>query len=150
MLLNYRVGEDSWESLGPQGDPTSPILKEISPEYSLEGLILKLKLQYFGHLMWRTDHLKRPWCWVRLKAGGEGHDRGWDRWMAPMTQWTWVWVSVGAGDGQGGLKCSSPWDCKESDATEWLNWRIAKWVPSMWFKALLFLFDNFYPVLRND
>ena len=56
MLLNCGVEKDSWESLGLQGDPTSPsILKEISPEYSLEGLMLKLKLQYFGHLMWRTD-----------------------------------------------------------------------------------------------
>ena len=98
------------------------ILKEIGPEYSLEGLILKLKLQYFGHLMWRTDHLKRPWCWVRLKAGGEGDDREWDHWMAPMTQWTWVWVSLGVDDGQGGLMCSSPWGCKEPDTTEWLNW----------------------------
>ena len=53
-------------------------LKEISPEYSLKGLILKLKLQYFGHLMWRTDYLKRLWCWERLKAGGKGDDRWWD------------------------------------------------------------------------
>ena len=53
------------------------ILKEISPEYSLEGLMLKLKLQYFGHLMGRTDSLKRPWCWERLKVGGEGDDRRW-------------------------------------------------------------------------
>ena len=52
------------------------ILKEISPEYSLEGLMLKLKLQYFGHLMWRTDSLERPWCWERLKVGGEGDNRG--------------------------------------------------------------------------
>ena len=69
------------------------ILKEISPECSLEGLMLKLKLQYFGHLMWRTDFLKRPWCWERLKVGGEGDDRGWDGWMASQTQWTWVWVN---------------------------------------------------------
>ena len=54
------------------------ILKEISPEYSLEGLMLKLKLQYFGHLMQRTDSLERPWCWERLKAGREGDDRGWE------------------------------------------------------------------------
>ena len=69
------------------------ILKEISPEYSLEGLMLKLKLQYFGHLMRRTDSLKRPWCWERLKVGGEGDDRGWDGWMASRTGWTWVWAS---------------------------------------------------------
>ena len=72
------------------------ILKEISPEYSLEGLILKLKLQYFGHLIWRMTHWKRPWHWERLKAGGEGNDRGWDGWMASLTWWTWVWVSSGS------------------------------------------------------
>ena len=68
------------------------ILKEINPKYSLEGQMLKLKLQYFGYLMWRTDSLEN-WCWERLKAGGEGDDRGWDSWMASLTQWTWVWVS---------------------------------------------------------
>ena len=67
------------------------MVKEISPEYSLEGLMLKL--QYFGHLMQRTDSLKRHWCWERLKAGGEGDDRGWDGWMASLTLWIWVWAS---------------------------------------------------------
>jgi len=51
------------------------VLKEISPEYLLEGLILKRKLQYFGHLMQRADSLEKDWCWERLKAG-EGDDRG--------------------------------------------------------------------------
>ena len=69
------------------------VLKEISPEYSLEGLMLKLKLQYFGLLMQRTDS---PWCWERLKAGGEGDDRGWDGWMASLTWWTWVWAISGS------------------------------------------------------
>ena len=69
------------------------ILKEISPEYSLEGLMLKLKLQYFGHLMRRTDSLEKTWFWEQLKAGGEGDDRGGDGWMASLTQWTWVWAS---------------------------------------------------------
>ena len=57
MLLNCGVGEDSSESLGLQGDQST--LKEISPEYSLEGLMLKLKVQYFGHLMQRTDSLEK-------------------------------------------------------------------------------------------
>ena len=74
--------------------PNQSILKEISPEYSLEGLMLKLKLQHFGHLMQRTDW-KRPWCWESLKAGGKGDDRGWDGWMASLTQWTWAWVHPG-------------------------------------------------------
>ena len=67
------------------------ILKEISPE----GLMLKLKLQYFGHLMEELTRLKRPWCWERLKAGGKGDNRGWDGWMASPTQCTWVWVNSG-------------------------------------------------------
>ena len=68
-------------------------LKEISSEYSLEGLMLKWKLQYFGHLMGRTDSLEKPWCWERLKAREEGDDRGWDGWMSSLSQWTWVWAS---------------------------------------------------------
>ena len=71
------------------------ILKEISPEYSLEGLMLKLKLQYFGHLMQRTDSLERPWCWERLKAE-QGDDRGWDGCMASPSVWTWVWAGFGS------------------------------------------------------
>ena len=82
--------------------------KKIYPEYSVEGLLLKLKLQYFGHLMQRT-HMKRPWCWERLKAGGEGDNRGWDGWMASPSRWTWVWVGSGSGDGRGSLVCCSPW-----------------------------------------
>ena len=72
------------------------ILKEISPGCSLEGMMLKLKLQYFGHLMWRADSLERLWCWEGLGAGGEGDDRGWDGWMASLTRWTWVWVNSGS------------------------------------------------------
>ena len=60
------------------------ILKEINPEYSLERLMLKLKLQYFGHLMQRATHWKRPWCWERLKAGGEG-ERQRMRWLDGIT-----------------------------------------------------------------
>ena len=59
MPLNCGVGEDSQESLGLQGDQAMEILKEISPEYSLEGLKLKLKLQSFGHLMQRTDSFEK-------------------------------------------------------------------------------------------
>ena len=73
-----------------------PILKEISPEYSLEGLMLKLKLQYFGYQMWRNDSLEKTLMPERLKAGGEGDNRGWDGWMASPTRRTWVWVSSGS------------------------------------------------------
>ena len=66
------------------------ILKEIHPEYSLEGLMLKLNLQYFGQLMGIAE---RPWFWERLKAGGEGDNREWDGWLSSLTGWTWVWTS---------------------------------------------------------
>ena len=69
------------------------ILKETSPVISLEGMMLKLKLQYFGHLMWRVDSLEKTLMWEGLGAGGEGDDRGWDGWMASLTPWTWVWVN---------------------------------------------------------
>ena len=95
------------------------ILKEISSGCLLEGLMLKLKLQYFGHLMWRADSFEKTLYWERLKMGGEGDDRGLDGWMASPTQWTWVWVNSGVGDGQGSLAWCGSWCRKESDTTEW-------------------------------
>ena len=98
------------------------ILKEISPGCSLEGLMLKLKLQYFGHLMRRVTHWKRPWCWEGLGAGGEGDDRGWDGWMASLTQWTWVWVISGSWWRTGRPGVLRFMGSQKSDTTEWLNW----------------------------
>ena len=93
MLLTCGVGEDSWESLGLQGDPTSP-----SKKRSVLGVHWK-----DWHWSWNSStlatscevltHLKSPRCWEGLGAGGEGDDRGWDGWMASLTQWTWVWVN---------------------------------------------------------
>ena len=94
------------------------ILKVISPEYSLEVLMLKLKLQYFGHLSEELTHWKITWCWERLKVGGAGDDRGWHhRLNGHGFGWT-----LGVGDGQGGLACCGSWGHKESDTTERLNW----------------------------
>ena len=71
------------------------ILKEINPGCSLEGMMLKLKLQYFGHLMRWVVSLEKT-LMLRLRAGGKGDERGWDGWMASRTQWTWVWVNSGS------------------------------------------------------
>ena len=95
MLLNCSVEEGSWESF--EGALVwlviKPIiLKEISPEYSLEGLMLKLKLQYFGHLMHRTDSFEKTLMLGKIE-GGRRDQRVWDGWMASPTQWTWVWAS---------------------------------------------------------
>ena len=70
------------------------ILKEINPEYSLEGLMLKLKLQCFGHLIWSTDSLENT-LMLRKIEGGKRENRRWDGWMTSLAQWTWVWVSSG-------------------------------------------------------
>ena len=98
------------------------ILKKISPEYSLEELMLKLKLQYFGHLMWRTDSFEKTLMLGtrRQEEKGMTEDEmvGWyHRLNGHKSEWT-----PGVGDGQGGLACCSPWGHSESDTTEWLNW----------------------------
>ena len=100
--------------------------KEINPESSLKGLMLKLKLQYFGHVMWRTDSRKRLWCWERLKAGGEGDDKGWDGWMASPIWWTWVWASSRScwlKGNPGMLQSMGSQNVRHDWATE-LNWTI--------------------------
>ena len=94
MLVNCGVGEDSrvpWTAKRSN----QPILKEIGPVYSLEGLMLNWKSSTLATWCEELTHLKRPWFWERLKAGGEVDDRGWDGWMASLTQWTWVWVNSG-------------------------------------------------------
>ena len=96
------------------------ILKEISPEYSLEGLMLKL--QYLATWCKELTHLKRPWCWERLKAGGEGDNRGWDGWMASPTQWTWVWVSSGSWTGKPGVLQSMGSQRVRHNWTTEVNW----------------------------
>ena len=96
------------------------IQKEINPEYSLEGLMLKLKLQYFGYsntLCEELTHWERPWCWERLKVGGEGDDRGRDGWMISPTQWTWVWISSRSWWWTGKPDLWHPWGSKELDKT---------------------------------
>ena len=97
------------------------VLREISPDYSLEGLMLRLKLQYFGHLMRRTDSLERPCCWERLKTGGEGATEdetvGCHHWLKGRE----FEQLLGDSEGQGSLACYSPWGHKESDTTEGLN-----------------------------
>ena len=95
MLLSCGVGEDSLRVPWTARKSNQSILKEISPEYSLEGLIMKLKLQYFGHLKQRTDWLEKTLMLGKI----EGGRRGWQRmiwWNASPTQWTWVWASLGS------------------------------------------------------
>ena len=128
MLLNCGVGEDSlrvpWTSRRvPWNTRIQSILKELSPECSLEALMLKLKLQDFGHLMRRTDSLEKTLMLGKIE-GGRRRGRQRIRWLDGITNLmdtilSKLWEL--AGDGQGSLACRSPWGSKESDTTERLN-----------------------------
>ena len=102
------------------------ILKEISPEYSLEGLMLKLKLHYFGHLMRKTDSLEKT-LMLGKTEGRRRRGRQRMRWLDGITirfDGHESEQALGVGDRQGSLVCHSPWGCKELDRTEWLNWTL--------------------------
>ena len=125
------------------------ILKEISPEIPLEGMMLKLQLQYFGHLMWRVDSLEKT-----LMLGGIGgrRRRGQQsmRWLDGITgsmdvsQWT-----PGVDDGQGGLAFCDSWGRKESDMTEWLDWTELYWMIIWWTEWFLKFFIFILPVCND-
>ena len=130
------------------------VLKEISAEYSLEGLMLKLKLQYFGYLIWRADSLEK----TLMLAETEGRRRrGQQRmkWLDRITNSVDMSLqALGVDDGQGSLACCSPWDHKESDTTDQLNWTdVCLLLPSCFFvyffysgsivKCLTALFSNY-------
>ena len=142
MLLNCGIGEDSWEPLGLQGDPTSPfwrrsalgvVWREWCCSWNSSTLATSCKV---------LTHLKRPWCWEGLGAGGEGDDRGWDGWMASLTPWTWVWVNSGSWwwTGRPGvLRFMGSQRVGHDWATE-LNWT-EDWKLRMWFLLFIFLFQ---------
>ena len=105
------------------------ILKEINPEYSLEGLMLKLNSNTLATGCKELTHWERPWCWQRLRAGGKESDRGWDGWMASATQWTWVWVNSRSWwwTGRPGmLWFMGSWRVRHNWAIE-LNWTVDKY-----------------------
>ena len=104
------------------------ILKEINPEYSLEGLMLKLKLQYLGHLMWRVNSLEKTFMQGKMEGKRrrgvtEDEMAGWLHWLnGHESGWT-----PGVGNGQGGLACCDSWGHQESDTTERLEWTELNW-----------------------
>ena len=116
MLSNYAAGEDSWKSLGQQGDQRKLTLnihwKDWCSSWSSSPLAT-----------WCEDltHWKRPICRGRLRAGGEGGDPGWHGWMASATQWTWVWASSGSWWQTGKLGMLQSIGLQR-DRIEWLNW----------------------------
>ena len=96
MLLNCGAGEDSWESLGLQGDPTSPSQRRSVLNVHWKDWCWNWSSNTLATWWEELTHLKRPRCWEGLRAGREGDNRGWHGWMASPTQWTWVWASSGS------------------------------------------------------
>ena len=91
MLLNCGVGEDSWESLGLQGDPTSQRKSILNIHW--KDWCWSRNSSTLATWCEEPTYWKRSWCWERLKAGGEGDNRGWNCWMVSLTRWMWVWVN---------------------------------------------------------
>ena len=108
-----RVPWTAWRS-------NQSIVKEISPEYSMERLMLKLKLQYFGSLTQRTDSLEKILMLGKIE-GGSRRGRQRMRWLDGITDLMDIGWTLGVGDGQGGLACCGSWGHKESDTTERLK-----------------------------
>ena len=121
MRLNCGVGEDSWESLGLQGDPTSPFWRRSALGFLWKDWCWSRNSNTLVTSSEELTHWKRLWCWEGLGAG-EGDDRGWDGWMASLTDGRESEWTLGVGDGQGGLVCCDSWGRKELDTTERLNW----------------------------
>ena len=96
MLLNCGIREDSWEFHELQGAPTSSSWRKSVLNIHWKDWCWSWNSVTLATWFEELTHLKRPWCWERLKAGGEGDDRGWDGWVVPLTQWTWVWASSGS------------------------------------------------------
>ena len=96
MLSKCGVGEYSWESLELQGDQTSQSQRKSVLNIHWQDWCWSWSSKTLATWCEEVTHLKSPWNWERLRAGGEGDDRGWDAWMASLTQWTWVWVDSGS------------------------------------------------------
>ena len=93
MLLNCGAGEDFWESLGQHGDQASQSWRKSTLNIHWKDWCWSWNPNTLATWSEEPTHCKRPWCWERLKARGEGDDRGRDDWMASSTQWTWVWAN---------------------------------------------------------
>ena len=129
MVLNCSVGEDFWESLGLQGYPTTPSEGNSVLNIHWKDWCWSWNFNTLGTWCEELTHWKRPWCWQRLKAGGEGEDRGWDGWMASPTQWTWVWVNSRSWwwTGRPGMLQSMGLQRVRHDWATELNWTELNW-----------------------
>ena len=116
------VLENSWESLGEQGDQTSQFWRKSTLNINWKDRCWSWNSNIFAIWYKELTHWKRPWFWERLRAWGEGDNRGWIGWMASPTQWTWIWVYSVSWWWRGRPGILQSWGYKEFDMTEQLNW----------------------------
>ena len=129
MLLDCGVGEDSWESLGLQRDPTSPFWRWSALEFLWRKWCWSWNSNTLATSCEKLTLWIRLWCWEQLGTGGEGDDRGWDGWMASPTWWTWVWVNSGSWwwTGRPGMLLFMRLQRVRHDWATELNWLHCKW-----------------------
>ena len=137
MLLNCGIGEDSWESLGLQGDPTSPFLRRSALGFLWKDWCWSCNSNTLATSCEELTHWKKHWCWEELGAGGEVENEmaGWHHWLEGSE----FELSPGVGDGQGVLACYNSWGHKESDTTERLNWTELSWTYTTFWGFSTFL-----------
>ena len=149
MLLNCGVGEDSWESLGLQGDPTHPLWRRSVLGVHWKDWCWSWNSNILATSCEELTHWKRLWCWEGLGAGGEGGERGWDGWMASPTRWTWVCVNSGSWwwTGRPGvLRFIGSQRVGHDWATE-LNWTEVLQAISRWVKVYDRMCESYIQVL---
>ena len=122
MLLNCGAEDDSWGSLGQQRDQTSQSYRKSTVNINMKNWGWSWNSNTLATRCEVLTHWKRPWCWERLKTGGEGGNRGWDGGWHHWLYGHEFEQTLGDSEGQGSLVCCSPWGHKESDRTEQLNW----------------------------
>ena len=127
MLLNCGVGEDSWESLGLQGNPTSPFWRRSALGFLWKEWCWSWNSSTLATSCEELTHWKSLWCWEGFGVGGEGDDRGWDGWLASLTRWTWVWVNSRIDDRKGGPACCDSRERVAKSQTRLSNWTELNW-----------------------
>ena len=143
MFLNCGVGEDSWESFGLQGDPTSPSWRRSVLGVHWKDLCWSWNSSTLATSCEELTHWKRPWYWEGVGAGGNRDDRGWDGWMASPPWWTWVWVNSGSWwwTGRPGMVRFMG---SQRVAQDWVTELIRWWKIGSPYSSDLFLFFFFF------
>ena len=151
MFFNCGVGEDSWESLGLQRDQTSPSSRKSILNIHWKGWCLSWNSNTVAIWWEKLTYLKRPWFWERLKAGGEGDDRGWNGWMASPIQWAWVSVDSGSWwwTGRPGVLQSMGSQRVRHNWITGLNWTELNWIYIGWIniRVVVYNTENIFNIL---